>query len=417
MKIAIIGAGFTGLTAAYQLSKLGHQVTVFEQMEQPGGLAAGFKDTAWNWPLEHHYHHLFTSDTAILNLAIQVGHKIIFKRPKTATFYNNKISQLDSPLSLLNFTELPLLDRIRTGLGLAFLKFNPIWRPFEWFTAKGFILTIMGKNSWQVLWEPLFKGKFGEYTPRISAAWFWSRIFKRSASLGYPEGGFASLAKSIEAKANAFGSKFIYSTTIESITEDLKISFGKTTQKYDQVICTLPVHQLQKICPAALPKTDKLLGLGAINLVIALKTPFFADKTYWLNANDRTLPFLAVVEHTNFIDGSHYGGDHLIYVGNYLDPAHPYFELSEKQLLAEFMPGLQIINPNFSIKNVRKMWAFKAKFAQPVVTTHYSAKIPPHTTNVPNLYLANIQQVYPWDRGTNYAVELGEKVARLCITK
>jgi NADPH-dependent glutamate synthase beta subunit-like oxidoreductase/Pyruvate/2-oxoacid:ferredoxin oxidoreductase delta subunit len=39
-KVGIIGAGPAGLTAAYYLAKLGHKVTVFEKMPEPGGMMA-----------------------------------------------------------------------------------------------------------------------------------------------------------------------------------------------------------------------------------------------------------------------------------------------------------------------------------------------------------------------------------------
>lgn len=60
MKIAIIGAGFTGLSAAYQLLKQGHKVTIFEKDSQPGGLAVGYQEKKWDWTLEKHYHYWFT---------------------------------------------------------------------------------------------------------------------------------------------------------------------------------------------------------------------------------------------------------------------------------------------------------------------------------------------------------------------
>jgi hypothetical protein len=75
------------------------------------------------------------------------------------------------------------------------------------------------------------------------------------------------------------------------------------------------------------------------------------------------------------------------------------------------MPHLKKINPMFSFSWVKKSWVWQAPFAQPIVTTNYSRNIPSLITPLPGIYLANIQQVYPWDRGTNYAVELGSKVA------
>lgn len=404
MTIGIIGAGFTGLAAAYYLSKAGHKVTVLERTNQPGGLATGFKEPNWDWTLEQHYHHFFVSDKTIQILAAEIGHPVHFVRPKTSTYYQGQTYQLDSPLSLLRFSPLPVIDRLRMGLVLAFLKTNPWWQPLESFTAQKFITMLMGQTAWEVLWEPLFLGKFGKYASSVSASWFWARINPRSPSLGYPQGGFLSLARLIESVAKKLGAKFIYSTTVERI-EPLLV-------KYDRVICTLPTAQLGKISGLDYPR---LPGLGAVNLVLVLDRQFLTDGTYWLNINDRIMPFVCVAEHTNFMDPKFYGGDHLLYIGNYLPADHPYFSMSAGQLVSLFSPYLKKINPKFKTDWIRKAWVFKAPFAQPVVTPGYSRHIPAMVTPIPNLYLANIQQVYPWDRGTNFAVVLGRRVADLCL--
>ncbi|OGC91944.1 hypothetical protein A3D85_02520 [Candidatus Amesbacteria bacterium RIFCSPHIGHO2_02_FULL_47_9] len=399
LKIAVIGAGFAGLGTAYYLSKTGHQVTVFEKDSQPGGLAVGFKNSKWSWPLEKHYHHLFTSDTAIKSLADEISHPIDFYRPKTSTFIDDQIAQLDSPFSLLKFPQLSLPDRLRTAFGLALMRFNPVYKPFEWFTAKKYITTLMGQASWQKLWEPLFIGKFHDYADQISAVWFYGRIRPRSASLGYPRGGFLSLAESIQSAAKKNGANFIYNKSINNISE---------LSKFDKIVCTLPTALFSKISGLHYPP---LPGLGAVNLVLALKKQFLTDGTYWLNINDRNIPFVCVTEHTNFIDPSHYAGDHLVYVGNYLPKEHKYYTYSNTKLLEEFLPFLQRINPNFEKSWISRSWLWTTPFAQPVVLlNHY---VPPLTTSIPNVYLVNIQQVYPWDRGTNGAIELSRKVTEL----
>lgn len=420
MEVAIIGAGFTGLAAAHRLTKLGHEVTIFEKADKPGGLAIGFKDKNWDWTLEEHYHHLFTSDTSILELARRVDHPIMFSRPKTSTLVNNEIVQLDSPITLIKFSYLPFLDRIRTGLVIAYLRFTPFWKPLEQVTAKKFLVKWMGKTSWKVLWEPLFVGKFHEAARQIPASWFWARIKKRSQSLGYPKGGFLPLAQSIEKKIKKQGGEFIYGTSIDQIKKTQKGLLLKTNtgegMLFDKVVCTLSTPLFVKITKG-LPKkyVDKLRplkGLGAVNLVISLNDRFLSDGTYWLNVNDKH-PFLAVVEHTNYQDKKHYGGDHLVYVGNYLPQDHVYFSMSAQELASVFMTDLQTINPEFGKNWIKKSWVFKAPFAQPVIPLNYSKQVPSLRTPIEGLYLANMQQVYPWDRGTNYAVELGEKVSRL----
>src|SRR3989344_7696444 len=188
MKVGIVGAGFGGLSAAYYLAKQGVDVTVFESEENPGGLAVGFIQPKWKWTLEKHCHHWFTNDDSVLDLAKEIGQKVIIFRPKTSTFINGEIDQLDSAFTLLLFNKLPFTERIRTGLTLAFLKYTSNWKLLEKITAKEFILKYMGKTSWEVLWEPLFEGKFHNFAGEISASWFWARIKKRTPSLAYPKG-------------------------------------------------------------------------------------------------------------------------------------------------------------------------------------------------------------------------------------
>ena len=86
LHIAIIGAGAAGLAAAWDLARAGCRVELFEAEPSVGGLAAGFRDPAWEWSLEKFYHHWFETDTEILKLASELGvaGQIIFPRPKTS---------------------------------------------------------------------------------------------------------------------------------------------------------------------------------------------------------------------------------------------------------------------------------------------------------------------------------------------
>ncbi len=422
MKIAIIGAGFTGLAAAIKLAARGVDVSVFEQETKPGGLAIGFKDENWSWSLEKHYHHIFTNDTNIQEMARLVGANCFFDRPKTSTFVNKHILQIDSPISLLKFGDLSMGSRIKTGLELFYLKFLANWKDLESETAAEW-LRKRDLESYKLLWEPLLRGKFGEHFDSISAAWFWARIKKRTMKLGYFEGGFENLAAKMESYAKGMGVKFKYSTSIDQVKKERsQLKLRVDTEKwmdFDKVIVTGSSWLLAKIAPD-LPEEYKgnlysFKGLGAVNLVLALNQKFFDDGTYWLNINEKGFPFLAVVEHTNFVDREHYGGDHLIYVGNYLDRNHAFFKYSEEDLISKFSPYLRLINKQFSKKMIRKSWVFKTPFAQPIVEKYYSKKILPFKTPIENLYWGSMQQVYPWDRGTNYAVETGERLADLVL--
>lgn len=416
MKIAILGAGFTGLTAALRLLQQGHKVTVFEKEDIVGGLAAGFKQPNWDWTLEKAYHHWFTNDSTALNLAKELDHKVLTVRPKTDVWVDEKAVPFDSPLSILTFPYLPLTDRLRVGLSAAYLKIISSEKPFTDKKALPWIRKFMGENSTKLIWEPLFTGKFGEFREEIALTWFWARIKKRTPSLAYPEGGFQSFLEDIAKKVTDLGGKIKLGAEVQAIIDKpLSIKTSKGSTAFGKVLVTLPSPIFTKLC-ANLPedyikRISSIPHLSALNLILVLKKPFFKN-SYWLNITDKKFPFLVLAEHTNFMDSQHYGDEHILYIGNYLPTDHPLIRLTKEELLGIFNPYLEKINPEYK-KNLVESYRFFAPFAQPVVTPDYPKLIPEFDTPIPNVYLANLDMVYPWDRGTNYAIEMGEKVAQL----
>lgn len=119
MKIAVIGAGVAGLAAAYDFARAGHSVTVFEGGPEVGGLAAGFRCAHWDWSLEKYYHHIFSSDRHILELAAELGVEVLFKRPDTVAYHNGGFYPLDSVAGVLRFPAFK---------GLAALRLASWWR-------------------------------------------------------------------------------------------------------------------------------------------------------------------------------------------------------------------------------------------------------------------------------------------------
>jgi protoporphyrinogen oxidase len=148
-------------------------------------------------------------------------------------------------------------------------------------------------------------------------------------------------------------------------------------------------------------------------MLLELDRPF--GSYYWTNIADPELEFLGVVEHTNFIEPERYDGRHFTYIANYVEPGHPLLALDPDALLARYVPGMKKINPDFDLSWVRARWRFAEAAGQPIVTLGYHERIPPLDTGVPGLILANTTQVYPEDRGTNYAVRLGDDAARALL--
>lgn len=420
MNIAIIGAGFTGLSAAYQLVKKGHKVTVFERDPHPGGLAVGYQEKGWDWTLEKHYHHWFTNDTSVLNLAKEIGHNVIIKRPKTSVYVDGKIYQFDSPREVLLFPKLSPFERLRMAAIVGLIRYNPFWKPLEKINASTFLPKAMGKKSYKMIWEPQFTNKFGKFAHDVSLAWFWARISKRTPALAYPEGGFLEFANHLVKIIERKNGKVIFNAEVLEVTNESitwKTNNGKSkVDTFDKIIVTLPTSFFIKLAPK-LPGDyqsahKKLKNLGATNLVLRLKKPFLTNDTYWLSVCDPDAPIMAIVEHTNYMDKAFYNEEHIVYLGNYLSTDDPRYLMNKEEKLKLFDHFLQKINPEYK-EHLIDYQLFKAPFAQPIIPTNYSNMIPSMNTPFPNVYLANIEQVYPWDRGTNYAVELGEKVAQL----
>lgn len=422
--VAIIGTGFAGLSAALDLARAGHPVTLLDAMGQPGGLAAGYREAAWDWTLEHYYHHWFTSDSEILKLAREIGAEgqVITRRPVTAQFWGGRAYALDGVGPVLRFPGMPPADRVRMGLCIAWLKLTSNWRALETTPARDWLRRWMGEPAYQAIWQPLLMGKFGDRYGDIPMSWLWARLHSRTPKLMYFEGGFQAFADRLAEAVAASGATIRYATPVREVRPStggrLTVVTDGAAEDFDRVICTTGPQLLARIAPS-LP-ADYLAGLaglpylGAAVLALALDRPLM-DKVYWLSLDKREFPFLACVEHTNFIDRSHYGGDHLVYLGDYVEIDHPALSMTEAELLDAWLPALGRINPRFERAWVKRSWLSRTSYAQPVAPLGFSAHIPPLATPLSGLYLASMSQVYPWDRGTNYAVEIGRRAARMVM--
>lgn len=427
MKIAVIGAGFGGLAAAYDLVRAGHAVTVYEAAAKPGGLASGFSEPHWDWTVEKFYHHWFESDRHMLGLIEELGleGRVLFPRPQTVMYHQGQFYPFDSIPAAIMFPGLGWgIRKIRFGLVGLYLRLTNNWQQLEKVTAHEWMRKWVGESVYETMWKPLLVGKFGSYYDQVNMAWFWARLKARSTRLGTYEGGFQAFANSFADHLEAQGVVFRYNTPVDRVaptsTGGLQVYQSGQSADYDQVLVTLSPGQFAGIAPDLperyLAGLQTLKHMGAVVMILALKQQLSEKGYYWFNIpKSAGYPFLALVEHTNYVSAEHFGGDHLVYCGDYLETDHEYFSLTEAELLERFLPALPRFNPNFSPDWVRKTWLFRTKYAQPVPLVNHSKNIPDIQTPVPGLYYASMSQVYPWDRGTNFAVEIGRRAARLML--
>jgi protoporphyrinogen oxidase len=300
-------------------------------------------------------------------------------------------------------------------------------------------------------------GKFGEnYANIVNMAWLWARLHSRTTRLGTFSGGFQAFLDKLADLLRSRGVEIRLSTPVTGIqrvdaprpspelasreaglptgeTESsplslrgrgvggegrLRVETASGGEIFDAVISTSSPALMAKLAPD-LPESysaslKALKSMGAVVLVITLDRQL--TQYYWHNLpKEAGFPFLALVEHTNYMSAEHYGGDHILYCGDYLDPDHEYFSLSKEELLERFLPALKRFNPDFDRSWVKDTWLWKTAYAQPVPPINHSQNIPPLRTLLPGLYFASMSQVYPWDRGTNFAVEIGRRVAGMVM--
>jgi protoporphyrinogen oxidase len=426
MRIAIIGAGPAGLSAAYDLAGVGRSVTVFEGAPSVGGLASGFKAPHWEWTLEKFYHHWFASDAAVLGLIKELGwsDQVLFPRPVTAMYHEGRFYAFDSALAVLRFPGIPFVDRVRCGLVALYLRLTPRWQPLERVTADAWLRKWLGVRAYESMWKSMLVGKFGEQNlPVVNMAWFWARIHVRTPRLGTFKGGFQAFMDKLAQVITSRGAEIRLNSSVKGIKRradgTLQVETAADAAAFDVVISTCSPALMADITPdlpaAYSAKLHALKSLGSVVMVLTLDRQL-TNGIYWHNLpKDAGFPFLAMVEHTNYMSPEHYGGDHVIYCGDYLEPDHEFFQLSKEELLERFLPALARFNPQFDRAWVKETWLWRTVYAQPVPPVNHSHNIPSIRTPLRGLYFASMSQVYPWDRGTNFAVEIGRKAAQMAL--
>ncbi len=435
MNVGIVGGGAAGLAAAYEFVRNGSQVTVFERAPFLGGQASTFGVAGAQ--LERGYHHLFTSDRDMIWLIeeLGLGHKLAWIPSRAGLYHNNRIWPFTTPVDLLRFSSISLFDRFRLGLTSLYLQRIRDWRRFEGITAAAWLKKRVGTRAYYAVWEPLLRGKFGQHYDEVGMVWFWGKMALRFASrgrgmvremLGYPMGSFGEIFDTLGERIRTMGGQvrtgvgvrrvIVESDRAVGIEIDLP-GGGSEALQFDTVLATVPSSIFPRLAPSIPEDYSKQLTgvsyLAAVLMILVLDRPLTG--MYWLNIADREIPFVGVVEQTNLLSPDHYQGKHIVYLANYLGKDNPLYHMGHSELLQAYRPHLRKLNPLFDESWVEESFYHREEAAQPVIGINYGDRIPRHRTPIKDLYLANTTQIYPEDRGTNYSVRLGRKVAQIML--
>ena len=343
----------------------------------------------------------------------------------------DRLWDFGTPASLLRFAPLRLVDKIRFVIGTLRLQHSNDPTPFENVTAAHWIKENLGAEIWRTIWAPMLQQKFAGMSDEVAMVWLWRKIWLRGRSrsssgmgerLGYMRGSFARVSESLADAIRSMGGSLHLADPVKRIEKveggSFEIITKRGTVRADTVLAAVPVPDYLDIVgdilqPAERERLGNLRATAALCTLLELKRSFMPY--YWLNIADEALPFGGLIEHTNYVDRSRYGGRHLLYISNYLFPDHPLYGANRREVMETYLPGLQRINPAFDPSWIDQIHHFRADYAQPVVTRGYQQQIPSMRTPVDNLYLCTMAQIYPEDRGQNYAVKYGDRVAQLML--
>lgn len=426
-RVAVIGGGLSGLVAAERLLRSGFSVVVFEKYPEAGGLVG--TDRIGGVAIERFYHHLFTSDVDYVSLAEELGlsGEIVWLKSRMGIHSQGRNHDFGTPASLLHFSPLGPLGKLAFVLSTLRLRGISEWKSLEGETAAGWLLKNGYGKVYDTVWGPLLFQKYGRRAEEIGLVWLWGKIALRTRSrdrtglgerLGYMSGSFGRVVEALLARVTAMGGQFRGARPARMLVKSdgrWSVQFAGGEEAFDIVLSTVAIPELLRLVPG-LPEESRR-SWGQIEYCHALCPMLELDRPltpyYWLNVAGRDFPFGGVIEQTNFLPADTYGGVRVVYLSDYVLPDDPKWKMRDEELWAGYLPALARISPGFEPGWVLSKRINRAEYAQPIVGTWYSRIIPPVRSGIPGLYLASMAQIYPEDRGQNYAVRLAREAARL----
>lgn len=424
--LVIVGGGITGLVAAYLASKSGKKVTVVEAGSSFGGLLQTFS-TSSGTPLEAFYHHFFTHDAEINWLIEELGlsEKLVFKKSTMGVFRGGKIYPFNQPSDLFRFRPISWADKVKFGLSSLFLARWANWERYEKVSCMNWFSKWAGKTSTQALWKPMLDIKFGPFAEKVPLSWMIGRMRQRvnsrkqgEAKLGYLQGSLQTLLNALLEALEKQNVNLVANAPVDEVQVVNKqiqsIASGSSSWEAAQFLFTIPPKRLAHIFndhPEVAAPLKQQEYFGAVCLILELDRPL--SDVYWLNVADPEYPFGGVIEHTNFIPASGYGGHHLAYLSRYFDLNEDFAQLTEEEIKTLFLQKLPDIYPGFSTDWIHQTHLFRTRTAAPVCDLNFSQKVLPCDSFFDNAFHINMTHIYPDERSVNNSIRIASEACRV----
>ncbi len=412
--VLILGGGIAGLATAHRLQKLGHSTVLLEASNQLGGLGRTFEHNGHS--IECFYHCTMPSDDALLELAKDIGVYNDYRWRETTMGMVSGYEHFDfnTPLDLLRFTPLPLLQRLRLGLGAVSMRALGRGVDLDGTSSREWLSKIYGRELWDKVWFPLFRSKFGESAGDVPARYVWQRAGREGnkALRGYPPGGYRTLANKIAQAIRNMGGQIHLNTPVEGLDyADDKVSVMAAGQEFvaRRAVSTLPLPLLTKVASEQLAEQLDLPDLtyvGVVNALFLVKTPLTGH--YWTPVMNDEVEFDGIVEMSTLV--GQVDGNELAYVMRYTDRGSELFGESDEAIAERWTEQFCRVN-GLQRENIEGTFVFRAPYVEPIWPLNY--RVPRTQVGDAPVFLATTAQVYPNVTAWNSSTELANSVAKV----
>ena len=428
--VAVLGGGFSGLSAALQLAKAGRSAVVVERGANLGGLARSFQVD--DFEVEAFYHHYFTTDREVLSLTNALGLASHWRerRVRQGVYTKGRLLPFSTPLDLARYEDIPFAQRIRLGLVT-----QGLWggnAPNE-LSVGDWVRQAVGEEADQNLFDPLIRAKFGIPSSEISSTFAKGRLSARGASrgafrwherLGYLDGGSSLLADRMSGRIRQAGIEVLTAASVARLERTqsgyrtvVDLDDGNLTVESRHVVCSLPTPVLAEVgvgLPFTFLSTLSEIDYRAVVVVtFGLNKPL--SRNYWISVSDDNVPFNALIEHTHLHPTENYNGQHVVYAGRYLRVDDPVWSLPDAEVAELFLSGLQTIFPGLSGSEVLWRRVARDRYASPIFKLSYGKTLAGLTNVLPRFHLAGTLMVYPDSRNVNSALRIGREASEAIL--
>jgi protoporphyrinogen oxidase len=428
-RIAVVGAGFLGLTLALRLSQAGHEVTVFESADEIGGLAGAWSIGGAVW--DKHYHVTLLSDSFTRRIVeeLGLGDEFEWVETKTGFYTGGELVSMSNSLEFLKFPPLGPIGKLRLGATIFWASRVRDWKRLERIGVERWLTRLSGAKTFDKIWRPLLKAKLGEAYRETSAAFIWATIQRMYAArnsglkkemFGYVRGGYARVLARFAGVLKDSGVAIRTGSRIGSIrrseTGDWSVVAGAPEAAeglFDNVILTCSSGVAARLVPQLPePEARRLRAVryqGIVCASLILRKPL---SPYYVTNIIDDAPFTGIIEMTAMVDRAEFGGNALVYLPKYVAPDDRLFDQPDEAIRESFVGALVKMYPGFDPSEVVEFKVSRVREVFPLPVLDYSERLPPVGTSLAGLFVLNSSQIRNGTLNVNETIQLAERFCR-----